>query len=436
MKSNKSGGNMRKASIMSLLILIFCFTAAKAQETEKSFKPSAKIEFIENKGQFADINGKPLEDVKFAANFGGQSVYARNTGLSFIIRLTKPGNKNSVPKRSSETLLETRQNNSNEDSISIDRIDMNLVSCFPNPEISGAGATGSYNNYYLASCPDGILNVPCFQSVEYRNIYENIDLKLYSNDEDNIEYDFIVKSGGNPDNIRIKFNAGCNINALSDGSIEIRTVFGKVTKLKPLTYIANEQKKQVESSYFLNDDGSISVQVGDYDKNETLIIDPIALVWGTYFGGSNDDAGYCITADGSSNIYILGDTQSLIGIASSAAHQTTIGGVKDLFLTKFNQYGVRQWSTYYGGSGNETAENAHSVSLDESNNIYIAGTTTSTNAIATSGAHKIALGGGNDAFLVKFNNSGIRQWGTYFGGTSDDFGYALTPDRKGNIMLA
>ena len=41
-----------------------------------------------------------------------------------------------------------------------------------------------------------------------------------------------------------------------------------------------------------------------------------------------------------------------------------------------------------------------------------------------------------DAFLVKFNSSGVRQWGTYYGGTGNDMAYSCATDASGNIYLS
>ena len=60
----------------------------------------------------------------------------------------------------------------------------------------------------------------------------------------------------------------------------------------------------------------------------------------------------------------------------------------------------------------------------------------STSGIATTGAHQTTYGGGYDAFLVKFNSSGVRQWGTYYGGTGYDYGYSCATDASGNIYLS
>lgn len=69
-------------------------------------------------------------------------------------------------------------------------------------------------------------------------------------------------------------------------------------------------------------------------------------------------------------------------------------------------------------------------------NVYLAGETTSTTGIATFGAHQTTYGGSRDAFLVKFNSSGVRQWGTYYGGEANDFGHSTVTDTKGNVYLA
>ncbi|MBK6522364.1 MAG: hypothetical protein IPG08_08505 [Sphingobacteriaceae bacterium] len=73
--------------------------------------------------------------------------------------------------------------------------------------------------------------------------------------------------------------------------------------------------------------------------------------------------------------------------------------------------GVRIWGTYYGGNGGDSALNN---AVDASGNVWIGGTTSSTNgnSIATVGSHQVIYGGGADnAYIAKFNAAGVRQWG-------------------------
>ncbi|MBK7669635.1 MAG: SBBP repeat-containing protein, partial [Sphingobacteriaceae bacterium] len=114
--------------------------------------------------------------------------------------------------------------------------------------------------------------------------------------------------------------------------------------------------------------------------------------------------------------------------------KSVLGGVEDAFLAKFDSIGVRQWGTYYGGN---KLDIAFGSCTDKIGNIYISGRTeSSVTAVASPGSHQSAYGGGTiDAFLVKFNTNGVRIWGTYYGGTTTDYGYGCTTDANGNVYL-
>jgi len=163
--------------------------------------------------------------------------------------------------------------------------------------------------------------------------------------------------------------------------------------------------------------------------------------WGTFYGGSvgNDEVRACST-DTLGNVYISGITNGGTGtvIATSGSHQSTIGGGGvDAFIAKFNSSGVRQWGTFYGGSLDDAF---YSCVNDAMGNIYLLGVTTSTNlnVISTAGSHQSVFGGGsnNDAFLTKFNSSGVRQWGSYYGGTGNEEGNSIACDTLGNVYIA
>jgi len=159
-------------------------------------------------------------------------------------------------------------------------------------------------------------------------------------------------------------------------------------------------------------------------------------LWGTYYGGNGSDMSRKIVAANDGSIYILGDTKSTDVIASPGAHQLAFGGgtQEDAFIVKFNNSGNRLWGTYYGGSGFDQSDY---IITDQFGNVFIAGGTNSSSSIATTGAYQSTIGGGVDAFLVKFNNSGVRQWGTYFGGSSSDRGSGgLAIDIDGNIYMS
>ncbi len=155
--------------------------------------------------------------------------------------------------------------------------------------------------------------------------------------------------------------------------------------------------------------------------------------WATYYGGNSTDVGIKIATDAGGNIVITGYTLSTNAIATSGVHQAAFGGVTDAFIAKFNNNGVRQWATYYGGTNDDYG---NGIATDINGNIIVTGQTYSSNAIATTGAHQTIYGGGlDDAFIAKFNSNGVRQWATYYGGSSFDYGQAIATDAGGNILV-
>ncbi len=158
-------------------------------------------------------------------------------------------------------------------------------------------------------------------------------------------------------------------------------------------------------------------------------------IWGTYYGGTGADGNTSIGAacDEQGYIYLTGNTQSASGIASSNGYITTRPGGHDMFLARFKPDGTIDWSTYYGGAGNDYGVDA---AVGTAGDVYVAGYTQSDNGIATAGTHQQHYGGVRDAFLVKFSPQGQLLWGTYYGGDNYDEAITVTCDHTGNVLMA
>ncbi len=159
--------------------------------------------------------------------------------------------------------------------------------------------------------------------------------------------------------------------------------------------------------------------------------------WGTYFGGALAEWGYGVGADGLGNVYITGSTESTSGISTPGSHQSTYGTGMDGFIAKFNTTGNLQWGTYYGDVGGDFIRGCE---VNAAGDFYGLGTTTSTLNIASAGAFQSTFSGGGpsgnqDAFLVKLDASGVRQWCTYFGAAGTDRGRECAIDINGNILI-
>ena len=162
------------------------------------------------------------------------------------------------------------------------------------------------------------------------------------------------------------------------------------------------------------------------------------LVWATYVGGEAFDQINDIRFAADGHIYIAGVTAySYTGIATSGTYQSELlipnhyGGVLDSssggigFINKFTTDGERVWGTYISSTDslemNTTPMrfiSAYKLASDGNSNIYVMGSTNVTTHIATPGTYKMHLQGGGayeDMFLMKFDNSGQKLWGTYYG---------------------
>lgn len=157
------------------------------------------------------------------------------------------------------------------------------------------------------------------------------------------------------------------------------------------------------------------------------------LLWGTYF--IVRVSGYIYVAtDAANNVYAASHTNTS-GLATSGTHQFSPAGGTDVILMKFSTSGALQWSTYYGGLG---LENLLDMTIDINDNILLAGVTSSTTGVATAGAYQATIGGaaGGCGFIAKFNTSGIRQWGTYYGTVGYTHFNDVVADKYGNIYFA
>lgn len=144
-------------------------------------------------------------------------------------------------------------------------------------------------------------------------------------------------------------------------------------------------------------------------------------LWGTYFyydiGLFNSHIAK-IKSDSNNNLYFAASEQYNTNIATVGSFQPTKNDWSDVFLVKLNNLGIREWATYYGGNGNDELL---SLCLDSSNNIYISGQTSSTDVMSTPGSHQINnSNNSNDGFIAKFDSTGNRIWGTFYGGNGGD----------------
>jgi hypothetical protein len=157
-----------------------------------------------------------------------------------------------------------------------------------------------------------------------------------------------------------------------------------------------------------------------------------ALLYSTYFGGSNYDIGSDIALDASGNAHVTGSTNSS-NFPTANPLQAALGGSNDAFVANINSAGSAVvYSTYLGGSGDEEGRG---IAVDASGNAYLTGRTTSTN-FPTANPLQPTFGGDYDAFVTKLNAAGSALiYSTYLGGSGYDVGNAIAVDGSGNAYI-
>ena len=158
------------------------------------------------------------------------------------------------------------------------------------------------------------------------------------------------------------------------------------------------------------------------------------LIFSTYLGGSSTETGNGIAVDSNGNIFVVGQTLST-NFPTVNAIQPVPGATEqctNAFITKINPgTSSFSFSTYLGGSN---CDGANSVALDPSGNVYITGSTSSTDFFTASPFQTTASTSG-DAFVTKLTNGGAAIYSTYLGGNGSDAGRGIAADSSGNAYV-
>ncbi len=313
-------------------------------------------------------------------------------------------------------------------------VQMELIESNREAGAEGRGLAPSRSNYFIGNNPDQwISNVPHYTSVEYENVYPNIDLIYYFN-QGQIEFDFVVNPGADPQDIELLFSGVKQCQTDRAGNLLLTANDHKLIYQKPLAWQEQDGKKRRVEVQFALLDKRVYFDLGSYNRAETLIIDP-KIAYATYLGGDSYDTASGIAIDSEGCAYVTGSTSSL-NFPVADAYQTrkkedSSQYSSDAFITKFNADGSNViYSTYIGGNGEDNPE---AIVVDSNGNACIAGRTTSYDRPDTPGyeglpvqnAYQAEFGGGTrgmwEAFVTVLSADGASLvYSTFLGGKNDD----------------
>ncbi|MDD2923187.1 MAG: hypothetical protein PHQ36_12950, partial [Anaerolineales bacterium] len=139
---------------------------------------------------------------------------------------------------------------------------------------------GAYQN------ADGAASRPdIFKELTLRNVYDGVDLRLYSAARGVLEFDWLVARAQDYTKIRMAFSGQDEISYGADGAVTLGLRYQSLTLKMPETYqIINGVKRSIRAK--MTAGGSANEMryelSGDVVANQPLVIDP-SIAWSTYF---------------------------------------------------------------------------------------------------------------------------------------------------------
>src|SRR5207302_875808 len=145
--------------------------------------------------------------------------------------------------------------------------------------------TGGISSYFIGRTEkDWHAGIPHYGRVRYKNLYAGIDLVYYGSQRD-VEYDFIVGPGADPNQIRLAYNKPVRVDESGD------LLIAGLRQKRPKVY---QNSREIAGEHSVGKRNEVRLALGGYDHSQTLTVDPV-LEFSTYLGGQAGEGGTAIT---------------------------------------------------------------------------------------------------------------------------------------------
>ena len=419
--------------------------------SKESNRVSARISFASLPMTFEPNVGQSDPRVKFLSRGAGYTLFV--TSDEAVLSMPSRS-KNSYPYslRVWQQSAGAKRKNPDKSKTAVVRIA--LIGATRAPHIEGIDRMAARSNYFIGNDPKKWrTDVPNYAKVELENVYPGIDLIYHGSAQGQLEYDFRLAPGADPNEIRLGFKGGNKLALDQLGNLVVQAGDSKLIEHAPAIYEeGGGQRRTVAGGWKLRGAHEATFKVAAYDRRRPIVIDP-TLLYSTYLGGSRGDYAAGIAADSKGNVYVTGQTTSADFPTSNALYNTCPSGTTtcaSVFVAKLDPAasGAESliYSTYLGGStalvavGDPVPVNdfANGIAVDSAGSAYITGETNSNNFPTTASAFKVADPFGLDAFVTELDpTGGTLVYSTYFGGSPrGEQGLGIAVDSGGFVYVA
>ena len=405
---------VKRRLITTAVFLLTCIFTTIAQGG------SATFEFTENKGQWEN-------NIRFKGQLPAGDFYLHQNGFTVVqhhaddlVRFfQRHHGHNSEVQQAVNAKAVTPPANREELHLRSHAYRVQFAGGNANPQIVPDKVLPGYNNYFIGKDPrKWASHVKVYQAVLYKNVYNNIDVRYYS-ENGRLKYDIIVHPGGRVSDIVMQYE-GADKLLIKNRELVIKTSTGDVKELYPYSYQFDHTKgkQEVNCSYVLGNDNTVRFKVNNYSPASTLIIDP-TMIFSSFTGSRANQFGFTATPGPDGSLYSG-------GIVFEAGFPTTPGAYDSIYapggaqgvdigIMKFSPDGTqRVYATYIGGNGDDLP---HSLFCDPQGNLVIMGRTYSEDYPG----NQVGPGGFSDILVTKLNATGTALIGSLrIGGQAND----------------
>jgi hypothetical protein len=297
---------------------------------------------------------------------------------------------------------------------------MRLLDANAAAEAMGEERLPTQTHYYIGNDPRRWHTaIPNFAKVRYESVYPGIDIVYYGNQE-NLEYDFIVEPGADPDAIALELLGARALMVNEAGGIDLTFDEGEMTLERPVIYQEDRGQRQIIPGAYVLRGRQVRFDVGEFDRGRPLIIDPV-LTYATFFGSPVDEFANDIALAADGGFYLTGGRE--------------LDGNVDAFVARFAPGGSSLLYTAYlggndvGNTGGMPTDEGMAIALDEFGSAYVTGIAASVNFPATSVLSSPIRRG---AVVFKLEPNGALAYSLYLGAAR---GLAIAVDQEGQAHV-
>ncbi len=360
------------------LILLFSLITSQSVMASSS---NPGFRFIENKGQWH-------QDVLYRGAIPGGDIYVLKNKLKYVFYPSRRDNHSHGVSTESGTALRAQPKPGK----FAQSVEVSFVGANGQSVIKSHERFSESINYIKGNDPSHwVTDAGAFAEVTISDLYPGIDLKLYST-VNGLKYDFVLKPGANPANIRMQYQ-GQDFLKIENDQLIFGTLLGLVQENKPVCFTEDAgMRKDVNAVYRKNADDIITFALDAYNPGEQLTIDP-ELIFSTFSGSFADNWGFTATFDDAGNLYSG-------GIVIDEGYPVTVGvfqmdyaGEWDVGILKYKPDGKELvYATYIGGTYTETPQ---SIIVNNRDELVIYGTTSSPDFPMIGSSYNDSFSGGD-----------------------------------------